>query len=68
MIETDRQWLDEHRNYLYVSSRMSSIDTHKIYEIYNRLTGQSKKPNGCGSCLRNTINIIKMHYEQKTNN
>lgn len=65
MTHEDKEWLDNHRAYLYVSSRMTKEDTHKIYEIYNRLTGENKKPNGCGSCLRNTINKIKLHYEQQ---
>ena len=67
MTPEDKQWLDEHRNYLYVSSRMSSEETHMLYSIYNRITGQNKKPNGCGSCLRSTINMIKLHYEKYTN-
>ena len=64
MTQEDRQWLTEHKNILYVSTKMTSEELHKLYEIHNRLTGQLKRPNGCGSCLRGTINIIKMHYEK----
>jgi len=34
-----------------------------MYNIYNRLTGESKKPNGCGACLRGTVNTVRHHYE-----
>ena len=61
----DRQWLDANKNMLYVSTRITTEDSTRLYNIYNSLTGSNKKPNGCGSCMRNTINIIKKAYESK---
>ena len=66
MIQSDLEWLKLHRNYLYVSIKVGVGDAQKIYDIYNRLTGQKKAPNGCGSCMRNTIKLIKQHYEKAT--
>ena len=60
----DRQWLDENRNMLYVSTRITKEDGIRLYDIYNSLTGLNKTPNGCGSCMRNTINTIKKAYEE----
>lgn len=64
MTKSDRQWLDQHRPLIYVSSRMTSAESLMMYHIYNRLTGENKKPNGCGSCMRNTIKMIRYHYEK----
>lgn len=66
MIATDLQWLQLHRDYMYVSTKVNTTDAQMIYDIFNRLTGQKKAPNGCGSCMRNTIKLIKQHYEKAT--
>ena len=63
MIETDYMWLSQRERYLYVSTRMTTEETQTMYDIYNRLTGESKKPNGCGACLRGTVNTVRHHYE-----
>jgi len=62
----DKQWLDDHKSYLYVSTKMTREETQMIYDIYNRLTGEKKAPNGCGSCMRNTIRLVKFYYEKYT--
>lgn len=62
----DRRWLDEHKHYMYVSSRITKEDTQMIYEIYNRIYGTQKKPNGCGSCMRNTLKQIRTTYETES--
>ncbi len=66
MTAEDRKWLDEHRNFMYVSQHITKEEKQELYNIYNRLTGEKKKPNGCGKCLRTTLNILKMHYENQT--
>ena len=68
MIQKDYNWLHEHRNFLYVSQHITKEEKQTLYDIYNRITGENKKPNGCGKCIRNTLNIIKMHYEKKASN
>lgn len=60
----DRQWLDEHKNFLYVSSYMTKEERQMLYDIYNRLTGDSKKPTSCGKCVQTTIKTIKHYYEK----
>ena len=64
MIESDYKWLDEHRLFLYVSQHITREEKQELYNIYNRITGENKKPNGCGKCLKTTLNILKMHYEK----
>ena len=52
-------WLQQHRAYMYASQFISKEDRLKLYEIYNLLTGENKKPNACGRCLSNTIKRIR---------
>lgn len=65
MSPEDFNWLDEPRRRLFMTSsqRMTKEEQQMVYDIYNRLTGEKKKPNGCGRCLRNTLKTIKHYYE-----
>ena len=49
---------------MYVSTKISKEDKQEIYNIYNRLTGEKKKPNGCGRCMRTVTNLIKHYFER----
>ena len=64
MITEDWNYLDKHKNMMYVSQHITKEQKQMLYDIYNRITGESKKPNGCGKCLRTTLNILKHHYER----
>ncbi len=67
MTHEQYKWLDEHKLMMYVSQSISKEDRGLLYGIYNSITGEKKRPNGCGKCLRTTLNILKMHYEKYTN-
>ena len=41
------------------------LDT--VYAIYNRITGEQKKPNGCGRCWRNVKKRVYQEYLKKVN-
>ena len=60
----DYNWLLERKNFMYVSTRITKEDKQTMYDIYNRLTGEKKKPNSCGRCFRTTINLIKHYFER----
>lgn len=64
MNEQDYNWLLERKNFMYVSTKISKEDKQEIYNIYNRLTGEKKKPNGCGRCMRTVTNLIKHYFER----
>ena len=60
--------LDEHKNLIYVSTHMTKEEKQHLYDIYNRLTGENKKPNGCGQiAYEQTLNIIRHHYDTNRN-
>lgn len=63
MTQEDYNWLDEHKLFLYHSQHITKEERNHLYQIYNRITGENKRPNGCGKCLRTTLNILKHHYE-----
>ena len=61
--ETHYQWLLMKKNMLYVSTKLEPGDIQIIYAIYNEITGEDKKPNGCSSCLRATISQLRQAFE-----
>ena len=56
-------WLTEKKNLLYVSTKLEPGDIQILYGIYNQVTGENKRPNGCGSCLRATISQLRQAFE-----
>jgi len=47
--------------YILVTSkqRFTNLEQIKIYNLYNKITGENKQPNGCSACLNSTISRIK---------
>jgi hypothetical protein len=39
--------------------RFTNLEQIKIYNLYNKITGENKQPNGCSVCLNNTISRLK---------
>jgi len=65
MNQLDYIWLSQNQELLYTSRRMDTATINRIYTIYNEIMNSDKKPNSCGSCLRNTIQTVRIKYEQK---
>ena len=57
-------WLQAHENLMYKSISSTPAAINYIYSIFNRITGLNKRPNHCGSCLRNTISTVRQSYEK----
>jgi hypothetical protein len=34
-----------------------------LYDLYNRIYGETKRPNGCGACLRTTLQHLRRALE-----
>jgi hypothetical protein len=68
MKEEHYNWLNEpnHKLFMYSSQFINKEDKRYLYEIYNDLTGENKRPNSCGRCVTNTLKMIKHHYELYT--
>jgi hypothetical protein len=39
--------------------RFTNLEQTKIYNLYNKITGENKQPNGCSACLNSTISRLK---------
>jgi hypothetical protein len=37
----------------------TNLQTHSLYDLYNRIYGENKRPNGCGACLRSTLSHLR---------
>ena len=46
------------------SRRYAPGELEKIFEIYNRVTGQNKKTTSCGRCVETTKKTV-LHYYDK---
>jgi hypothetical protein len=42
----------------------TNIEQGALYNLYNRIYGTRKIPNGCGACLRSTLAGLKKALEQ----
>ena len=63
MTQEDRDWLDA-RPFILGNTTPSREDLMELFNIYNRLTGESMKFTTCGRCVLNVKNRIKMYYDK----
>ncbi len=69
MLPEEFEYLKEYEIVLRVSHTVSKETKQQFYKIYNRITGEDRRPNGCGKCFRNVTKLLKHYYEnyQKIN-
>ena len=60
-------WLNE-RPYILGNVTTTKEELVKLFEIYNAVTGQTKKPTTCGRCVLNTKKTIKHYYDKARSN
>ena len=37
----------------------SPAEQVELYSVYNAITGEERRPNGCGACLNNVLTRLK---------
>lgn len=58
--ETEKEDLLLYKDMIFVPNRAyTHLEQQALYNLYNRIYGTSKQPNGCGSCLRATLGGLK---------
>jgi len=67
MTQQDKQWLDQNLK-VFGNVRLTPEEGQMLYAIYNRLTGESKRPTSCGRCVASTKNTVKYYYDQARSN
>ena len=49
---------------LHPGRSFTTIEQRAFYNLYNRIYGTNKVPNGCAACLRSTLAGLKKALEQ----
>ena len=62
MTAEEFEFIDKHEIVLRVSHSVTKETKQRFYEIYNRLTGESKRPNGCGRCFMQVNKLLRHYY------
>jgi len=62
MTEEQLLWMEENLNIFKSNVSVSQEDALYVYEIYNTITGENKKPNGCGRCWVSTKKRVLKAY------
>lgn len=61
------QWIADNQVIFIANNRPSKEQKETTYEIYNEITGENKKPNGCGRCWANVKKRVWNSFERNTN-
>lgn len=61
---TDEQllWIEANRVIFTSNVSTSKENVQMVYDIYNTITGENKKPNGCGRCYTTTKKRVLKEY------
>lgn len=61
---TDEQllWIEANRVIFTANVSTSKENVQMVYDIYNTITGENKKPNGCGRCYVTTKKRVLKEY------
>ena len=60
-------WISKNVNIFIRNTKAEQLKRDYVYHLYNLITGENKKPNGCGSCWRNVKNSVYLEYQKQTN-
>jgi hypothetical protein len=44
---------------IMVPQAYNAAQQAEIYSVYNELTGENRRPNGCGACLNTVLTRLK---------
>ena len=62
MTEEQLLWIEENRTIFTANVSTSKENVEKVYEIYNTITGENKRPNGCARCWVTTKKRVLKEY------
>jgi len=66
MTQEQIEFVREHEN-LFINQNTISVEQKKtIYDIYNFITGENKKPTGCGRCVASVLKMVHFTYKKYT--
>lgn len=62
MTEEQLLWIEANMRLFTSSQRTTEEERKMVYDIYNTITGENKKPNGCGRCFITTKKRVLKEY------
>ena len=62
MTEEQLLWIEENMRLFTGNTSVSKEQANMVYEIYNTITGERKRPNGCGRCFITTKKRVLKEY------
>lgn len=63
---TQIEYLENNISIFNINSSASQDQRQLVYDMYNDITGQKKKPNSCGRCWRNVKMAVYKQYLKQT--
>jgi len=61
------QWVADNQAIFIANNRPTTKQKAVTYEIYNSVTNETLKPNGCGRCWANVKKRVWKAFEANTN-
>tara|TARA_R110000772_G_scaffold245957_1_gene359559 strand:- start:4680 stop:4889 length:210 start_codon:yes stop_codon:yes gene_type:complete len=62
MTQEQLQWIEDNKLIFTSNVSVPQETALKVYEIYNTITNENKKPNGCGRCWVSVKKRVLKHY------
>lgn len=62
MTEEQLKWIEANMVIFTSNVSTSKENVHIVYDIYNTITGENKRPNGCGRCYVTTKKRVLKEY------
>ena len=66
MNQEQLHWVQLNAALFTTNTKADELKRDYVYHIYNLITGNNKKPNGCGSCWRNVKQRVYQEYIKQT--
>ena len=62
MTEEQLLWIEDNMLLFTGNVSTSQENVQKVYDIYNHITGENKRPNGCSRCYVTTKKRVLKEY------
>lgn len=59
MTEEQKQKLVDIKILITIKQKYTGEERTQIYNLYNEITGENRKPNGCSACLNSVLTRLK---------
>ena len=61
------EWIETNLHQIRNSVAVDETFRAEVFRLYNKITGNNKKPTSCGRCWRNTKRDVYRYYQKILN-